>query len=336
MIAIIGPTASGKTAFSIDLALKLKESGVTAEVVNADSRQFYRGLNIGTAKITEKEMEGVPHHLLSVLDPKDGCTISWFQKEATKVIEDIHARGNIPLLVGGSMLYVSAIVDGLEPLPSADPVVRKGLEAKYDADGGVALYERLLALDPDAVTFQRENKIYVIRALEIYEATGKTKSAQKKSSGSPYDTLILGIDRDQKELAERIEQRTRAMFEAGWIEEVQSLLEEGCNKDDPAMKSHGYREIIESLPSFFVRSDKERSKESAYAPTPTQLCISASRQTAHPQSASGGRTTPLEAAVQKLSEQISTKGRQYAKRHRTWWKDDERVHWVKPDVACPA
>lgn len=247
LIAVIGPTASGKTAFSIRLAKELQKLGVTAEVVNADSRQFYTGFDIGTAKITEKEMDGVPHHLLSVLDASEECTIAWYQKEAARVIGGIHARGNLPLLVGGSMLYVSAVIDGFEPLP-ADPEIRSRLEREYDADAGATLFARLSEVDPETVhSIPKENKIYVVRAMEMYESTGIPKSKQQRKKGSPYDTLILGIEVPREQLIERINARTLAMLHGGWIDEVRTLRSAGVSVTDPAMKSSGYREIWDVL-----------------------------------------------------------------------------------------
>ncbi len=247
LITVIGPTASGKTNFSILLAHHLQTLGFVPEIINADSRQVYTHLDIGTAKITEKEMEGIPHHLLSVLDPKEECTIAWFKTEVEKTIARLHSEKKIPILVGGSMLYVSAIVDGLEPM-QADPELRDRLSKEYDADAGMTLFKRLEEIDPDsAATIPQENKKYVVRALEIFESTGVPKSKAIKKSASPYDNLIIGIDRDKEELNERIALRTEAMFQAGWIDEVKSLMERGYSKDDPAMQSHGYREIIEFL-----------------------------------------------------------------------------------------
>lgn len=248
LIVIIGPTASGKTAFSIALAEELSRLKKTAEVVNADSRQLYRGFDIGTAKITQGEMRGISHHLLDVLDPKEDCTIAWYKREAERVITEIHARGNVPLLVGGSMLYVAALSDGLEPISPADPVIRERLEREYDSDSGKSLFARLSAIDPEsAASFPMQNKVYVVRAMEIYETTGKTKSSQKKTTPSPYDLLMFGMDVPKDVLSEKISLRTKNMLERGWIDEVQRLREQGITVSDPGMKSVGYREIFEAL-----------------------------------------------------------------------------------------
>jgi tRNA dimethylallyltransferase len=250
LIVLLGPTASGKTGLSIDMARWASaDLQKTIEIVNADSRQFYAHLDIGTAKITPDEMQGVAHHLLSVLDPKQDCTIAWFQKEATRVIAEIHARGNVPMLVGGSMLYISAVIDGLQPMAS-DPAKRTLLEAEYDKDAGVSLHARLTTLDPESGRLiPRENKVYVIRAMEIVEASGDTKMSQLRAQPPPYDLLLLGVYREREALIKRIDLRTHSMLHAGWIDEVRGLLAKGYSADDPGMNSHGYPEIIAALQS---------------------------------------------------------------------------------------
>lgn len=257
LIVVIGPTASGKTAFSIGLAKQLSALGKTAEVVNADSRQFYRGFDIGTAKISQAEMDGVAHHLIDVLSPREDCTIAWYKQEAERVITNIHARGGIPLLVGGSMLYTAALVDGLEPLPAVDPAIRERLSKEYDADGGKTLFAKLTEIDPEAAaSFPMQNKVYVVRAMEIYESTGKTKSSQRRTTPSPYDLLMFGMDVDKDILAAKISARTKLMLERGWIDEVRKLREQGISITDPAMKSVGYREIFEALESGTIDTAK--------------------------------------------------------------------------------
>jgi len=245
LLTILGPTASGKTGFSIQLALSLRRHGMEVEVINADSRQLYRKLDIGTAKITNEEMEGVPHHLLGVLDPRDEVTVGWYKEEAEKTIEDILKRGNVPMLVGGSMLYISAIIDGLTLLPSADPAVHRKLLKEYEEDQGASLYRRLQKIDPESARgIHPRNKPYLIRALEIYESLGLKASRAKRKTACPYDLLLLGITWPREELKERIGRRTGALLHGGWIEEVQRLLQEGYILGDPGMKSHGYREIM--------------------------------------------------------------------------------------------
>ena len=250
VIVVLGPTCSGKTGFSLEVCRALAGRG---EVVNADSRQFYDGMDIGTAKITEEEKGTVPHHLFSVLDPKEPVTIAWYQEHATRVINEIHARGNVPVLVGGSMLYISSVVDGLRPLPEADPELRKELEAKYDEDDGWSLYDELAKVDPEtAKSFDKANKRYVVRAVELYRLTGFPPSTLKKTVPPDFQTLMLGLEWPREELTKRIDARTPLLVNGGWIEEVESLLDKGYTEHDPGFKSHGYREIAQ-----WLRSDEQ-------------------------------------------------------------------------------
>lgn len=282
---VLGPTASGKTAFSIRLAHELGN----AEIVNADSRQLYKHLNIGTAKITAEEMEGIPHHLLDVLDPYEEATVGWYQAEANKVIDDILTRGKIPLLVGGSMLYVSAVIDNLSLAPLADAARRERLLAEYDADDGKTLHARLRQLDPaSAVVIHQNNKPHLVRAVEICELGGQAKS--QSISQSQQDLKIYGMQWARPQLAERINKRTQQMFEQGWPEEVESLLAAGYGPEAPAMKSHGYKEIMHYL------------------------------------------TVGEPKSLTELQEAIAAKSRQYAKRQLTWWRNDERIEWVEPEL----
>ncbi|MEQ1849397.1 MAG: tRNA (adenosine(37)-N6)-dimethylallyltransferase MiaA [Candidatus Peribacteraceae bacterium] len=284
LLVLIGPTASGKTALSVQIARKLLGGKQPVEIVNADSRQLYRHLDIGTAKITETERSGVPHHLFSLQDPREPVSIAWYQKEAMRVIDDIHGRSALPLLVGGSMLYVSSIVDGLAPVAS-DPSKRAALEAEYDRDAGRTLHARLESLDPEtAASIPVQNKVYVVRAMEMIEGTGKTKKEILEQKSSPYTSLILGIDPEDSVLRERIEKRIQAMFDVGWGEEVENLRRMGYTQDDPGMQSVGYRQILEAIENG-----------------------------ADPRS-----TIPV----------ITAKTWQYARRHRTWWRGDERVKWL--------
>lgn len=291
LIAIVGPTAGGKTSFSLDVAgliasTKDEHGWDHAEVINADSRQLYRHLNIGTAKIREEEKRGVLHHLIDVLDPHEEATIAWYKEEATTVIDDCHKRRAAPLLVGGSMLYVSAVIDGLEPLPKADPQLRKKIEAAYDEDDGWTLYEKLQEIDPHtAQSFDRRNKVYVVRAMELFEMTSFPPSKLKKTIPPPYQTLMLGLKWPRETIVKRIEERVKQLLQSGWIEEVEGLIDRGYGSADPAMKSHGYTEIMAWL------SSEERNKN-------------------------------------ELAEAIARKTRAFAKRQETWWGDDERIHWL--------
>lgn len=247
VIVVLGPTCSGKTGFSLSVCAEI---GERAEVVNADSRQFFAVMDIGTAKISEEEKGTVPHHLFSVLDPKEPVTIAWYQEQANAVINDIHARDGVPVLVGGSMLYISSVIDGLRPLPEADPELRKELERLYDEDDGWALFDELSRVDPDtAKSFDKANKQYVVRAVELYRLTGFPPSTLKKTVPPDFQSLLFGLEWPRDELVKRIDARTAALVNGGWIREVETLLENGYTVEDPGFKSTGYREIAQWLVS---------------------------------------------------------------------------------------
>lgn len=246
LIVVLGPTASGKTDASL---LYAKHIG-NAEIVNADSRQLYKHLDIGTAKIRPEEMQNIPHHLIDVLDPKEEATIAWYQKEAIAIIDDSLARKKIPMLVGGSMLYISSIIDGLRPLPPASKELRAKIESEYDTDGGTSLYNELNDADPEtAQAFAKANKPYVVRGIELLRSQNEKPSVLKKKRACPYDLLILGMQWNIDKLKERIDMRTKKLLDAGWIEEVEHLLAMGYLPTDPGMKSHGYREIMQWIAS---------------------------------------------------------------------------------------
>ena len=291
VLVVLGPTASGKTAFSIDLAEFLQsDCGHSSEVVNADSRQLYRGLTIGTAKITEAEKQGVVHHMIDVLDPREEATVGWYQKEAHIIIDSLHTKNVVPIVVGGSMLYISALTDGLSLAPPANPEIRDRIEKEYDKDDGVALYSRLKALDPTVASkIHPNNKPRLVRAVEIREIStvdNPKEEMWKAQEESKYNFLILGISKPREESVVKINNRCKAMFDHGWVEEVQKLVDAGYTASDPAMKSHGYKEIME-----YIENEKQE---------------------------------PLE----ELQERIAAKTRQYARRQMTWWKRDDRIVWL--------
>jgi len=256
LIVILGPTACGKTDLSLEIAEHIAGQKKKAEIINADSRQLYRFLDIGTAKIDKANRRDIPHHLLDVLDPNQEVTMTWYKKEAERTIAEIQSRHGIPMLVGGSMLYISAVIDGLESPVGSDPEIRKRLEEEYDKDGGILLHQRLTDIDAkEALGIPRQNKMYLVRALEIAELTGAMPSSVKIKKGTDYQPLLLGIDWPRPVLLDRIKERTRLMLQAGWIEEVQSLLDKGYGPEAPAMKSHGYREIVAALRSGALDRD---------------------------------------------------------------------------------
>jgi len=240
LLAIVGPTAVGKTELALELAERLN-----GEIVSADSRLFYRGMDIGTAKPTLAERQRVPHHLIDVTDPGDHWTLTIFQAAATQAIADIHARGRLPLLVGGTGQYVWAVIQGwTPPEQDPDPALREVLERWGRQIGPEELHRRLRRLDPDAARrIESRNLRRTVRALEVIFTTGQRFSAQQRRTGSPYNVRILGLQRPRPELYARIDARIEAMLAAGLVQEVQALLDADCPDDAPALSAIGYREI---------------------------------------------------------------------------------------------
>ena len=242
LIVICGPTASGKSDLAIGIA---KEVG--GEIVNADTMSLYRNMNIGTAKVMPEEQQGIPHHMIDVLDPSEDANVSWFQREARKVIDDIMARGKTPILVGGTGLYIKAVVDEMN-FPETNPEIRDRLNAEAEELGKHVMYERLKELDPAAaIAIDSQNLRRVIRALEVIEITGKPYTANLPQEGATYypDTVWIGLDVPREVLDERITARAHKMFENGLIEEVRDLVLDGLMSGTTARLGHGYAQIIE-------------------------------------------------------------------------------------------
>ncbi len=244
LIVIVGPTAVGKTDLAIELALRLG-----GEVVSADSRLFYRGMDIGTAKPSAAERRGVPHHLIDVANPDETWSLAVFQQEARRVIEDIHERGRLPLLVGGTGQYVRAVTEGwLPPAVQPDPRLRGVLERLAKDRDIYWLHDKLRLLDPLAAdSIDPRNLRRVARALEVIFTTGQPFSAQKRAAGSPYRQIALGLKRPREKLYQRVDLRIEAMFARGLLDEVQSLIEKGYSPDLPSMSAIGYREAAAVL-----------------------------------------------------------------------------------------
>lgn len=244
LISIFGPTASGKSARAVELAKQYN-----GEVISADSRQIYKYMDIGTAKISEEEMQGVPHHMLSIIDPDQNFTVVDFQERATVIISDIHKRGKIPILVGGTGLYVDAITKGLSvPGVEADPEFREACFRVIEEEGPEVLHQKLAKIDPiGAAKIHPNNTHHLIRALEVAEKSGKSKFALAATVEVPYDIHQIEIQIDRAELYDRINQRVLQMFKNGIVEETKKLLKMGYSKDLPSMTSIGYRDIAEML-----------------------------------------------------------------------------------------
>ena len=242
LIVICGPTASGKS----DLAIAIAKE-VDGEIVNADTMSLYRNMNIGTAKVLPDERQGIPHHMIDVLDPSEDANVAWFQREARKVIDDIVARGKTPILVGGTGLYIKAVVDEMN-FPETKPEIRDRLNAEAEELGKAAMYERLRKLDPAAaIAIDSQNLRRVIRALEVIEITGKPYTANLPQEGATYydDTVWIGLEVPREVLDERITIRAQKMFENGLVEEVRDLVLDGLMSGTTARMGHGYAQIIE-------------------------------------------------------------------------------------------
>jgi tRNA dimethylallyltransferase len=244
LVMLVGPTAAGKTAVSISLAKTF-----SGEVVSADSRLLYRGMDIGTAKPTVHEMENIPHHLIDVANPDEVWSLGIYQREAYRVIDSIHARGNLPFLVGGTGQYIRSIVEGWRiPLQSPDDDLRDALTHWAAEIGSEGLYKRLERLDPAAArNIDHRNLRRTVRALEVIFKTGKRFSDLRTRQTCRYRPLILGIDHPREALYARVDARIEQMLEQGLVEEVKGLLDAGYAPDLPTMTAIGYGEIIQYL-----------------------------------------------------------------------------------------
>lgn len=291
LVVVLGPTAVGKTAFSVELAAALN-----AEIISGDSMQFYRYMDIGTAKITPGEMLSrsgrlIRHHMIDICDPDEPMSVADFQAAARQQIAEIAARGHLPMVVGGTGLYLQALVDGYElgAVPGGNAAIRDRLHAEYHRLGAAALHQRLAAADPvSAARISPNDEKRLTRALEVLEATGKPISEQGRAAESPYDVLLIGLIRERDEIYRRIEQRVDIMLEQGLVDEVKRLLAMGFGADLKPMQGLGYRQLCRYL---------------------------------------AGDITYAEAV-----ELIKRDTRHFAKRQLTWWRRDGRICWQRADV----
>ena len=244
LVVIVGPTAVGKT----DLSLPLAEH-FSAEIVSADSRLFYRRLDIGTAKPSLADRQRVPHHLIDVAEPDETWSLALFQQAARQAIQEIYARGHLPFLVGGTGQYVHAVTHGWSP-PAASPDVsiRNELEKLASEQGPHWLHAELMQVDPEAARIiDPLNVRRTIRALEVFRLTGEKFSSQRGTADIPYRLLTIGLTRPRPELYARVDARIESMFTAGLLDEVRNLIESGISPDLPCLSSIGYRECIAVL-----------------------------------------------------------------------------------------
>jgi tRNA dimethylallyltransferase len=255
IVAIVGPTATGKSALALALAHELG-----GEVVNADSMQLYRGMDIGTAKLTPEERQGVPHHLLDIWQVTETASVAEYQHRARAAVDEILARDRVPLLVGGSGLYVRAVLDRLE-FPGTDPGVRAELEAELARVGPGPLYDRLRASDPAAAAvILPSNGRRIVRALEVVTLTGRPFAARLPEPRPAYASIQLALDRDPVELDERVAVRVDRMWAAGLVAEVRGLVDQGLREGRTARAALGYQQVLAYL-------DGEITESGAYQET---------------------------------------------------------------------
>lgn len=293
-IAVVGPTAVGKSDLAVALAHR-----IGGEVVNADSMQLYRGMDIGTAKLTLAERDGVPHHLLDVLDVRDDANVAAYQQAALAVVDAIRDRGRVPILVGGSGLYVAAVVSGLE-FPGTDPVVRARLEAELASVGPAQLHRRLARVDPDsAAAILPSNGRKLVRALEVVEVTGGPFRAALPDLTAPGHGgpgwVRVGVRAPRPELAGRIAARVDRMWERGLVGEVADLVEQGLRAGRTAARALGYAQVLRHLDGH---TTSDQAREATVAAT-----------------------------------------RRFVRRQESWFSRDPSIHWLlhdSPDLADQA
>ena len=250
LVALVGPTATGKSELAVALAERLG-----GEVVNADSMQLYRGMDIGTAKLTPAERAGVPHHLLDIWEVTEPAAVAEYQRLARAAVDDIAARGRIPLLVGGSGLYIRAVLEEFD-FPGTDPAIRERLEAELAAVGPAALHTRLRSLDePAAERILPSNGRRIVRALEVIELTGAPFTAALPEPRPFYESVQLGVDLQTAELHARIASRVDLIWAAGLLDEVRELEKKGLRKGRTASRALGYQQALAQLDALLTEAE---------------------------------------------------------------------------------
>lgn len=286
-IAIIGPTGTGKSALALEVAARL--SGQTSvEVINADAMQQYRGMDIGTAKLPADQRQGVPHHQLDVLDVTDTATVARYQQAAVADVEAVAARGAVPIIVGGSMMYVQSLLDDWA-FPATDPQVRARWEHRLGEFGVAALHAELASRDPAAAAaILATDGRRIVRALEVIELTGMPFAASAPAIGRPrWDTAIIGLDWATETLDERLARRTQDMFDSGLVDEVCALLGRGLRDGVTAARALGYAQVIDALDADGGSAELDRARELTFTGT-----------------------------------------RRYVRRQRSWFRRDHRIRWL--------
>ena len=286
VIVICGPTASGKTTLSIQLAQK-----INGEIISSDSMQIYKDMNIGTAKPDQQEMQGIKHYLLDFVEPNQRYSVADYKKDAENAIEDILQKGKVPIIVGGTGLYVDSLIYGIEyPNIEFDENYRKKLEKRAEKEGLEKLYEKAKKIDPQAMKkISSNDQKRILRVLEIYNATGKTKTEQEIESRKnevKYDYRVFAINMDREKLYDRINKRVDIMIQKGLIEEVENLLKK-YNEFPTAMQGLGYKEVVEYIQGKVLKED--------------------------------------------MIENIKRESRRYAKRQITWFKKNKQTIWIGPN-----
>jgi tRNA dimethylallyltransferase len=291
IICVVGPTASGKTALAIELAKELN-----GEVISCDSMQIYRGMDIGTAKPTQEEMQGIPHHMIDICDPTEDFSVSRYTDMATPILEDVLARGKTAIIAGGTGLYVDSLIRGNEFSPIPATGHRERLEKRIEAEGVDPLLEELRKVDPESAENSMRNPRRIIRALEVFYETGETITAHNlKTQAIPprYNPIWIGLDfTNRADLYARIDRRVEIMLETGLMEEIKTILASGIPEKATALQAIGYKEFVDAL---------------------------------------AGRST-LQSAV----AQVQQSSRRYAKRQLTWFRRNERMNWIIREPETPA
>ncbi len=294
ILVVVGPTASGKTKLSVELALRHN-----GEVVSADSMQIYRTMDIGTAKPTVEEMQGVPHHMLDVADPEEDFSVARYVEMASACVDDIIARGKLPILAGGTGLYIDSLLSGRTFAAFApESPLRAQLQQQFQQEGGETMWQRLGEIDPEAAARLHPNdEKRIIRALEVWYQTGKTitqHNLETQAIPPRYDALTIGLAFEQREdMWRRIDRRVDEMMSAGLVDEVRALLARGVPETCTAMQAIGYKEMVRAV---------------------------------------------LESGdVQGAAEEVKLRSRQYAKRQLTWFRRNQATRWYQwgsePDFA---